>query len=359
MRFTPLLFIVFLAVIGCSKDKATEPTNHAPQITSVTSSPDSVWLSGSTTLSCVATDADSDSIGYVWSCPQGSFPNGVASASVAWQAPATAGSCAVSVTVSDGEKTASGSKVVTVWTFPQGSQPGEERTFPLGNTGLTIRMCWVPAGSFQMGRMPGEQDSDDFEDPRHLVTLERGFWMSKYEVTQAQWQTVMGSNRSRFHGDNLPVEFVSWYDIQVFESELHDLFRLPSESEWEYACRAGTTTRFYWGDDPSYSQIGNYAWYNGNSGSTTHPVGTKTANAWGLCDMIGNVWEWCEDWEHSSYTGAPIDGSAWIAGGGSYRDLRGCCRDDSAHYCRSASRFWNRPYDHGITNNGFRVCEGF
>lgn len=131
-------------------------------------------------------------------------------------------------------------------------------------------------------------------------------------------------------------------------------FRLPSEAQWEYACRAGTTTRCYWGDDPSYTQIGNYAWYAYNSTSQTHPVGQKLPNAWGLYDMLGNVWEWCEDWYHSSYTGAPTDGSAWVSPTSSNRVARGGGRV-SIGGCRSANRGGDHPSDASI-ELGFRLA---
>jgi len=231
-------------------------------------------------------------------------------------------------------------------------EPGEERVFELIE-GVDIVMCWIPAGSFMMGRQDGEQDSDDDEDPRHRVTFSQGFWMGKYELTQAQWEAVMGSNPSYYRGASLPVEQVSWNDIQTFEERVNG-FRLPSESEWEYACRAGTSTRFYWGDDPDYSEIGRYAQYIGNSSTRTHPVGEKTANAWGLHDISGNVWEWCEDLYHDSYNGAPDDSSPWVAGGGQYRVLRGGSWVSIVRNCRSANRYYNGP-DHRYYSNGVRV----
>jgi len=236
--------------------------------------------------------------------------------------------------------------------------PGEERDFPLGN--IVIRMCWIPSGSFMMGRQPGEHDSDSDEDPRHQVTFAQGFWMGKYEVTQEQWETVMGNNPASGYGvgSNYPVYPVSWNEIQDFESALHDSFRLASESEWEYACRAGSTTRYYWGDDEEYNQIGTYAWYFGNSDSSTHPVGTKPANAWGLCDMSGNTWEWCEDWYHNNYNGAPDDGSAWVTGEGTYRVLRGGSWDDVNWGCRSSVRIGYAPAENEL-DFGFRVVASF
>ncbi len=224
-----------------------------------------------------------------------------------------------------------------------GVTPGTERTFPLGNSGESIVMCWIPSGSFDMGSPGNEQDRDGDEGPVHRVAFSEGFWMGKYEVTQVQWEAVLGNNPSSYDGVNRPVERVSWTDIQGFESTLGDVFRLPSESEWEYACRAGSTTRFYWGDDPNYSSIVNYAVYSSNDPGGTDNVGTKQPNAWGLHDMSGNVYEWCEDWYHSDYTNAPADGSAWTSPSGSNRVYRGGSWDYFAQYCRSAIRFLSVP----------------
>ena len=206
-----------------------------------------------------------------------------------------------------------------------------------------------------MGGMSGEQDSTTDENPQHQVTLTHGFWMGKYEVTQAQWQAVMGTNPSHFTGDlNRPVEQINWSDTQSFITTLNTLtnktFRLPSEAEWEYACRAETTTRFYWGDDANYGQIGNYTWHDPNSGETTHPVGEKWPNAFGLFDMSGNVWELCQDW-YSDYTaGATTDPTGPTSG--TYRVLRGGGIYDEAQYCRSADRDYFNPsskyYDLGF-----------
>ena len=237
-------------------------------------------------------------------------------------------------------------------------QPGTERDFPLGNTGLSVTMCWIPAGSFMMGAQDGEQDSYNTEDPRHEVNFGSGFWMGKYEVTQAQWEAVTGHNPARNYGvgTNYPVYYVSWDDIQGFESILVDAFRLPSEAEWEYACRAGTTTRFYWGDDPNYERIDEYAVYVGDEPNCTAEVGDKLPNAWGLHDMSGNVWEWCEDVWHENYNGAPEDASPWTQDGDQrYRLLRGGSLSDNPRYCRSANRLWGFPDNGLIYSPGFRL----
>ncbi|MBM3288691.1 MAG: formylglycine-generating enzyme family protein [Candidatus Hydrogenedentes bacterium] len=224
---------------------------------------------------------------------------------------------------------------------------------------VPMDFVWIPAGSFMMGRYTNEQDSNSDESPQHTVTFANGFWMGKYEVSQAQWVAVMGNNPSYFTVNlSRPVEQVSWNTIQTFITAVNALgqgtVHLPTEAQWEYACRAGTTTRFYWGDDASYTQIGSYAWYYDNSSSGTHSVGLKLPDAWGLYDMSGNVWEWCEDWYHSSYTGAPTDGSAWVSPTGSNRVIRGGGWG-SYYGCRSAGRNYYGPSD---TNSGigFRLA---
>jgi parallel beta-helix repeat protein len=210
----------------------------------------------------------------------------------------------------------------------------------------TIGMDFVliPAGEFDMGSPPDEEGRWDCEGPVHHVTIGNAFYMGRYEVTQRQWRAIMGDNPSWFTGnDNLPVEQVSWDDVQEFIRKLNgkegtDKYRLPSEAEWEYACRAGTTTRYSFGDDDA--SLGDYAWYFNNSGWQTHPVGQKKANPWGLYDMHGNVWEWVEDCVHCSYNGAPTDGSAWVVtcDDGAYRVVRGGSWGYVAGRCRSAFR---------------------
>jgi formylglycine-generating enzyme required for sulfatase activity len=215
-------------------------------------------------------------------------------------------------------------------------QPGEEREFQLTGD-VSIIMVWIPSGSFMMGRQENEQGSEDREDPRHEVNLNYGFWMGKYEVTQAQWEAVTGSNPSEYDGENHPVEHVSWDDIQNdFLPQIAGGFRLPSGAEWEYACRAGTETRFYWGDDPNHEEIREYAVYAANMRNGTEEVGTKVPNSWGLYDMSGNVYEWCEDCLHYGYLNAPNDGSAWIEPPTDYRVYRGGGYNFEPPWCRSA-----------------------
>ena len=220
-----------------------------------------------------------------------------------------------------------------------------------------MEFALIPAGSFMMGSPSDESGRDSDEGPQHRVTIS-SFYMMTTEVTQGMWREVMGSNPSHFKGDNLPVESVSWNDVQEFLTKLNRRdpgkgYRLPSESEWEYACRAGTTTKYHSGNGES--DLGRVGWYRGNSDNRTHPVGQKSPNSWGLYDMHGNVWEWCEDWYHSSYNNAPIDGSAWISPSGSGRVLRGGSWGYDAGACRSADRYGDGPSDRD-SNLGFRLA---
>jgi len=217
---------------------------------------------------------------------------------------------------------------------------GDEQIFPLGATGDSIIMCWIPPGEFQMGSPESEQFRGLDEGPAHLVTFVGGFWMGKYEVTQRQWQAVMGSNPAAGFGEgsDYPVYSVSWNDIQEFEQQLSGQYRLPSEAEWEYACRSGSTTRFYWGEDAVYDQIGIHEWFGDNSNRSSHPVGMKTPNAWRLYDISGNVREWCEDWYHDNYNDAPNDGSAWVEPSGSSRTSRCGSWGDTPQGSRTSRR---------------------
>jgi formylglycine-generating enzyme required for sulfatase activity len=212
-----------------------------------------------------------------------------------------------------------------------------------------IEFVWIPPGSFMMGSEKGSL-WDKFKGdtkPVHQVTIGRGFYMSKYEVTQGQWQQVMGNNPSSFKGENLPVEHVEWVEATRFSERLVEknggyCYRVPSEAEWEYACRAGTTGK-YAGD------LDAMAWYGQNSGGKTHPVGSKQPNAFGLFDMHGNVWEWVQDWHRFGYEGAPTDGSIWVSFDGlkkepTVRVVRGGSWRDHAHLCRSAHRFRYDPW---------------
>jgi len=226
--------------------------------------------------------------------------------------------------------------------------------------GLTLEMVGLPAGQFLMGSPDSDPDARDSEKPQHQVKV-NSFAIGKYPVTQAQYEAVMGTNPSWFKNNpQNPVEKVRWNDAQAFCQKLSQItgktYRLPTEAEWEYACRGGTTTRYYFGDD--VSQLGDYAWHGGNSQNTTHPVGQKKPNAWGLHDMIGNVWEWCEDNLHDNYIGAPTDGSAWIKNGNDYQILRGGSWGDVPLRCRSAVRVNGLRRDDRDDDLGFRVVCG-
>ncbi|MCP4402319.1 MAG: formylglycine-generating enzyme family protein [bacterium] len=204
-----------------------------------------------------------------------------------------------------------------------------------------MELIWIPAGCFQMGCVSGMQCRNT-EKPVHEVCLD-GFWMGRYEVTQKQWQQVMGKNPSHFKEarldrdtSNYPVEGISWNDVQKFLQKVNarveqEMYRLPSEAEWEYAARAGTETVYSFGND--MNSLGEYAWYSKNSGDTTHPVGQLKPNIWGLYDMHGNVGEWCHDWYDATYYShspkenppGPASGSGRVSRGGLWFSLdRGC-----------------------------------
>ena len=216
--------------------------------------------------------------------------------------------------------------------------------------GVKLELVKVAAGSFNMG-----SNESDSEKPIHRVNL-REFLIGKYPVTQAQYQAVIGTNPSNFKGRQNSVERVSWHDAVKFCEELSKRIgqkvKLPSEAQWEYACRAGSTGKYCFGDD--VNQLEKYAWYDKNSGHETHPVGEKLANSWGLHDMHGNVWEWCEDIWHENYNGAPTDGSSWLTGGDqNRRALRGGSWGSYAYDCRSADRV--RLNAVNSLDSGFRV----
>jgi len=231
-----------------------------------------------------------------------------------------------------------------------------EKTVDLGD-GVVLELVLIPAGSFKMGSPANEKERRRDEE-LHRVRITKPFYMGKYEVTQEVWQKVMGTNPSEFKGAKNPVENVSWNDCQEFLKKLNALgkergqFRLPTEAEWECACRAGTKTRFCSGD--ADGALADYAWFGANSGGTTHPVGTKKPNAWGLHDLHGNVWEWCRDWYGDDYyTRWPKDDPTGPAAG-SIRVLRGGSWYDLPAGCRSAYRGGDNPVYH-YENDGLRV----
>ena len=206
--------------------------------------------------------------------------------------------------------------------------------------------CRIPAGTFFMGE----------QETLHQVTLTKDFYLARYPITQALWQTIMGNNPSHFKGENHPVDQVSWEDVQEFIANLNErtgenLYRLPTEAEWEYACRSGSSGTYSFGDDEKL--LGEYAWFNNNSEQKTHPVGGKKPNAWGLYDMHGNVWEWCQDW-HGDYPQGSVTDPVGLSSG-SRRVFRGGSWFYGAGYCRSAIRFRCAP-SYGYIILGFRLA---
>jgi formylglycine-generating enzyme required for sulfatase activity len=235
------------------------------------------------------------------------------------------------------------------------------RTLPSQEGEYGFQFVWIPSGTFVMGSPETEVYRTANEGPTHPVTIAQGFYMQTTEMTQKKWKEVMGAdnNPAGFRGDSLPIENVGWVDCVAFIDKLNLLdpkrvYRLPSEAEWEYACRAGTTTRFFWGDDPDYVILPQYAWTTANCGGTTHPVGLKLPNPWGLYDITGNIYEWCQDTYHTTYEGAPADGSAWEESGVTYRIMRGGGWTGHEGNARSAARFAHFEVPR-VNNHGFRV----
>ena len=239
----------------------------------------------------------------------------------------------------------------------------------LGN-GVKLEMAAIPGGTFMMGSPENEIGISAWESPQHQVTVP-SFFMGKYSVTQVQYQAIMGTNPSYFKGSNRPVEQVSWNNAVAFCQKLSQKtgknYRLPSEAEWEYACRAGTNTPFHFGETITTDLAnygGNYTYGQGPQGvcrKGTREVGSfGLANNFGLYDMYGNVWEWCQDNWHTNYEGAPTDGSAWLDNKKrkNARLLRGGSWDSNPEVCRSAFRGNNSLVD-DTYNIGFRVvCSG-
>ncbi|MEO5354197.1 MAG: formylglycine-generating enzyme family protein [Magnetococcus sp. XQGC-1] len=226
--------------------------------------------------------------------------------------------------------------------------PGFARSEPAKSHVNSIGMEFVliPAGSFMMGSNVASRAVSNDEIPQHPITISRPFYLGKYEVTQSQWLAIMEQNPSKFIGGSLPVDNVSWVAVQTFIQRLNAkeggvAYRLPTEAEWEYAARAGSDTTWYWGN--SADEAERYAWYNSNANKQTHPVGQLQPNAWGLYDMLGNVWEWVSDRHDSKYyarsprtdpTG-PDTGSSWVYRGGSW--------SQGPRALRSANRIGRAP----------------
>jgi formylglycine-generating enzyme required for sulfatase activity len=244
--------------------------------------------------------------------------------------------------------------------------PQSSFTEDLGK-GIKLEIVAIPTGTLLMGSPENELERDDRESPQHQVTVP-SFFMGKYQLTQAQYQAIMGYNPAYFKGNNRPVERVSWDDAVTFCQKLSQKtgknYRLPSEAEWEYACRAGTKTPFSFGDNITSDLVnynGNYPYASAPKGKyreQTTDVGTFPPNAFGLYDMHGNVWEWCEDDWHENYRNAPINGSAWTIPSRSFKLLRGSSWDGLPEDCRSACRDYLN-FACNYSNIGFRVvCSG-
>jgi len=235
-----------------------------------------------------------------------------------------------------------------------------------------MKLALIPAGEFMMGSKEEERtvalaEAKSWskgrvrtEGPQHKVKITKPFYLGKYEVTQTQWEAMMGNNPSEFQGPDNPVEQVSWNDVQKFLTKMNVAFEkkgmvfgLPTEAGWEYACRAGTTTSFYFGDNPAL--LKQHGWFSGNARATTHPVGQGKPNAWGLYDMHGNVEEWCSDWNRKTYyeVSPPVDpvgppsGEHRVFRGGGFRDAPVCCR--------SAYRDYTYP-NRQAAGRGFRLA---
>ncbi|MFA6564399.1 MAG: formylglycine-generating enzyme family protein [Verrucomicrobiia bacterium] len=238
---------------------------------------------------------------------------------------------------------------------------GQPLAVDLGK-GVKLEMVWVAPGEFDMG---ATNDGDDAK-PVHHVKLTKGFWMGKYEVTQEQYEAVTGRNPSGYKGARNPVENVNWSDAVAFATKLNGMgilpagaaCRLPTEAEWEYACRAGSTTRFYNGNGEV--ELARIAWYGasrvllygGNAGKNPHTVGEKEPNKFGIYDMIGNVWEWCSDWYGPYHGGGAVDPTGPATG--SKRVRRGGAFPNAQGFLGSAPRGASAPLDK-VSAFGFRV----
>jgi len=244
----------------------------------------------------------------------------------------------------------------TIVSIPSPAQPAADspaRGITVDSGGeAKMEFVLIPAGTFRLGAENSRPD----EKPVTTVTISQPFYLGKYEVTQEQWQSVMGTNPAYYKGTNFPVEQVSWNAAQGFLTNLNERvksyrFRLPSEAEWEYACRAGTSTEYSFGDGDT--ALPEYGWFTGNGERKTHPVGEKKPNPWGLYDMHGNVWEWCQDW-YAPYPGGqvtdptgPPTGSTIVMRGGSW--------SHGARDLWSSYRFGRFNRDFPFRSVGFRV----
>lgn len=222
---------------------------------------------------------------------------------------------------------------------------------------IGMEFVLIPAGSFMMGADKNFEEAFEDELPRHKVTITKSFYIGEYEVTQEQWVAVMGNNPSRFKDRKRPVEQVTWDEANEFMKRLNEMektngYRLPTEAEWEYVARAGSNTAYFFGDDGD--ELSQYAWFSENSKEKSHPVAKLNKNAWGVYDIHGNVWEWCQDrYDEKYYSISPLkdpQGSST----GSHRIARGGSWMSDARHCRSAVRYHDSPGDRD-PDVGFRL----
>ncbi|MDD2715762.1 MAG: SUMF1/EgtB/PvdO family nonheme iron enzyme [Candidatus Wallbacteria bacterium] len=342
---------------GSAGESGMFTVNNGKELTSIVLTPSMIYLDPGhsydlTGLKVIAAYSDGSSrevTGETWikSSGRGTIENNI------YTSPSDTGNVMLTASYMEGAVSKTSELSVTVGIKPSS---GAVKTVTLTGE-VTMDFVWIPAGSFNMGSPVSETLRHSDEGPQHTVNI-TGFWMSRYEVTQAQWQGIMGSNPSNFSGPSRPVDGLSWNDCQGFITALNSKeigsFRLPTEAEWEYACRAGTTTAYYWGGSMDID----YCWYYyETSGYQTHDVGLKLPNAWGLYDMSGNVWEWCNDWYSSSYySTSPADDPPGPASGQfGYRVVRGGSWSCSDFIERSANRDYV-SFDYQGHDFGMRLC---
>lgn len=348
------LFLAF--IYSCDDKDDIKPENNSPNISELIVNSLEIDPLDTCMLVCIANDPDKDVLEITWESEYGNFLDGNRGDTVYWIAPNEGGYPKIKVNVSDG--ITSVTELVTIHVFDESIT---RASFELGNSGIYVEMIKIPAGSFLMGN-PGTTDAGSDEYPQHEVTIDYEFWIGKFEITQEQWEAVFEGWDFGFEGKpNRPAENISWNDVQAFinsinKNEMGDLWRLPSEAEWEYVAKAGGNgPGFWWGEDFDYSEIGNYAWINMNS-VETHNVGTTMggiSNPLGIWDLEGNVWEWCQDWYQPNYSGAPEDGSAWEKSG-TQRVIRGSSFYQGARQCLPNLRSMLEPHIK-YNNVGFRL----